>query len=406
MTNGIGADDLLRFESLGDNCEFGFVLRRLSCEAGSLFRWASMKPDQLLAKLRAGFAGMYRFENLSPLRTGMVLDSAYGIGWHSDMKSDVTGGRLVFRDDEPTRRALHRREIRKIQYLQAKFTARAAMGGVIFVVKSNPGIAPATIEELYDALAALAGHDDFALLEVQATDDPARIGGVEWRRPGLMRGYVTRFAPYHRADDIDAAAWFSVVQGALRLFPCGDWAKRHAALRIGTPDALVQLRFPLGPDQDISKPVMGDLRAGTVRLLNGNNWCRPYEGLFRLHGPDPEHPGTTLRWTGVHAPGPFHLGATLRCPLRDSVPLRVVATIATEDGATLAEERFEVHPGSATDLVLDAPAAKSALAIELTVNAVRPLAEGERAVLDLSPPALHPEQVPAVTLPPPSAKAA
>lgn len=129
-----------------------------------------------------------------------------------------------------------------------------------------------------------------------------------------MRGYVTRFAPYHQADDIDAAAWFSIVQGALRLFPCHDWAQRHAALRIGTPDALVQLRFPFGPDQDMSKPIAGDLRAGTARLLNGNSWCRPYEGMFRLHGPDPEKPGTTLRWTGVHAPGAFHLGATLRCP--------------------------------------------------------------------------------------------
>ncbi|MBK3734780.1 hypothetical protein GAY29_17055 [Azospirillum brasilense] len=399
MTIGIGADDLLRFESLGDNCEFGFVLRRLSCEAGSLFRWTSMKPDQLLAKLRANFDGMYRFENLSPLRTGMVLDSAYGIGWHSDMKSDVTGGRLVFRDDEATRRALHRRETRKIQYLQAKFTARAAMGGVIFVVKSNPGIAPATIDGLYEALTALAGHDDFALLEVQATDDPARIGSVDWQRPGLMRGYVTRFAPYHRADDIDAAAWFSIVQGALSLFPCHDWARRHAALRIGAPEALVQLRFPFAPDQDMGKPIAGDLRAGTVRLLNGNSWCRPYEGMFRLHGPDPEKPGTTLRWTGVHAPGAFHLGATLRCPLRDSVPLRVALAIAAEDGATLAEERFEVHPGRVTALVLDAPATKGPLTVALTVNAVRPLAEGERAVLDLSPPALHPEQVPAVALP-------
>ena len=149
----------------------------------------------------------------------------------------------------------------------------------------------------------------------------------------------------------------------------------------------------------MGKPITGDLRAGTVRLLNGNSWCRPYEGLFRLHGPDPERPGTTLRWTGVHAPGPFHLGATLRCPLRDSVPLRVAVSIAAEDGTTLAEERFEVHPGRATDLVLDAPAAKGPLTVSLAVNAVRPLAEGERAVLDLSPPALHPEQVPAVALP-------
>jgi len=58
-----------------------------------------------------------------------------------------------------------------------------------------------------------------------------------------------------------------------------------------------------------------------------------------------------------------------------------------------------VHPGRATDLVLDVPTPKGPATVALTVNAVRPLAEGERAVLDLSPPALHPEQVSALTLP-------
>jgi hypothetical protein len=62
----------LRIESLGDNCELGFVLRHLGVEAGSLFRWAAMKPEQLLMKLRADFDGMYEFANLSPLRPAMV----------------------------------------------------------------------------------------------------------------------------------------------------------------------------------------------------------------------------------------------------------------------------------------------------------------------------------------------
>lgn len=49
---------LVRFESLGDNCEFGFVHRRLSYEDGSLFRWARIDPWQLYAVLRSDFSGI------------------------------------------------------------------------------------------------------------------------------------------------------------------------------------------------------------------------------------------------------------------------------------------------------------------------------------------------------------
>lgn len=117
MTNPIGPDQLLRMESLGDNCELGFVLGNLGCKAGSVFRWASMKPDRLLSKLRADFAGMYEFDNLSPLRPAMVLDSRYGIGWHTELKSEPVAGRLAFRDDEENRRRIHLKEMRKVQYL-------------------------------------------------------------------------------------------------------------------------------------------------------------------------------------------------------------------------------------------------------------------------------------------------
>jgi hypothetical protein len=75
--------DLLRLEGLGDNCELGFVLRRMGFEGGMLFRWASIRPESLLATLRGDFAGMYDFDNLVPQNPKMVRDLHYGTSWHT-----------------------------------------------------------------------------------------------------------------------------------------------------------------------------------------------------------------------------------------------------------------------------------------------------------------------------------
>nr|WP_246500467.1 hypothetical protein [Azospirillum rugosum] len=382
---------MLRFESLGDNCEFGFVLRRHACEAGSLFRWAAMKPDQLLSLLRANFTDFYRFENLAPLRTNMVLDAPYGIGWHTDLKSEVASGRLHYRDDEATRRKLHRKEVRKLQYLLSKFAARLRLGGVIYVLKSNGGIAPDTVDGILDELTALAGHTDFALLEVQASDDPARIGTVERRGPQRLRGYVSRFAAYQKADDVDAEAWTRIMDGARHLYPCPDWSRRLADLHVESVDGGIQLAFPIDASQDLNKPIMGDLRAGMARLLNGNQWCRVFGDNFRLHGPNPDRPGNALRWTGVYPPGPFQLSATARCPVSDSVPLRLSVHIHKDDGTLVAEEELQAQPGRAGEIALLCPVGGQPLTITITVNAARALQTGERAVVDLTPPGLHPD---------------
>lgn len=47
-----------RFESLGDNCEFGFVQRRSGVEDGGLLRWAVSPPEALLKAIRSRFSGV------------------------------------------------------------------------------------------------------------------------------------------------------------------------------------------------------------------------------------------------------------------------------------------------------------------------------------------------------------
>ncbi len=311
------SDQGLRIESLGDNCELGFVMRRLGHDSGSLFRWASMKPQSLLAMLRADLAGFYRFEDLSPLRAAMVCDDAYGIGWHSDMRGHAVGGRMAFVDDRQTRLAIHLREQRKLRYLVAKFRARASLGGMLFVIKSNPGIEPELIDAVFEQLTRLAGGAAFTLLEVQAAPEPDRIGQVERRRDGLLRGYVSGFAGYETADKMDFSAWSAVLHNALSMESCPGWTARLRQLHVEVVENAISLPFPPAADADLSRPLIGDLRGGAVRLLHGNEWCRPVDGAFRLHGPSREHPAARLYWANLRGAGRHQLGGTVHCPIQE-----------------------------------------------------------------------------------------
>ena len=388
-TSLLASDQILRIESLGDNCELGFVLRNLGCEAGSLFRWTAMEPRQLLAQLRANFEGMYEFSNLQPSRNAMVVDAAYGVGWHSNMQSDMVDGRQRFLLDEDKRRKIYREEVRKIRDLQAKFIARAQLGGLIFVVKSNDGINGENIESIFEAISELAMGARFALLEVQASSDPGLIGTVVQRHPGLLRGYVSRFASYDEANVVDMESWTSVLDAALRLFACPDWSRRIGELHI--LGAKIALAFPLAKSQDLTKPIPGDLRAGAATLLHGNTWCRQVGDAFRLHGANPGHPETLLRWTAVHAPGPCQLYGALHCPVDDSIAVAVVVTVRDDDGTTIAEWRATIAPKEPEDIALDFSSVNhQPVNIELTVSASRVIESGERAVVDVSPLALDP----------------
>lgn len=384
MPSLLDSDQILRIESLGDNCEAGFVLRKLGCEAGSLFRWTRMEPEQLLAQLRAKLEGIYAFENLVAFRNDMVLDQKFGAAWHTKMASVTEGGNQRFIDDEERRRKIHATETRKIRHLTKKLIARAKLGGVIFVTKSNAGIAERDLDAIRAALAALAENAPFALLEMCGAATPSEIGTVVERRPGLLRGFVSAFAPYSQADAIDFAAWTSVLEAALRRSPCPDWSARMASLDVA--DGRIDLVFPHAPATAPAQPT-----AGAATLINGNSWCRQVDEAFRLHGAEPGRPDTVLRWQGLRLSGAVQLCTALQCAVGDSIPVEAAITVRDESDALLGAYHSMITPETPDDVALNiAPPTQGTVAIDVTVRASRPLAAGERAVIDLAPMTLHP----------------
>lgn len=369
--------DLLRLEGLGDNCELGFVLRRMGFENGMLFRWASIRPESLLATLRGDFTDLYRFENLVPQTTKMVRDLHYGTAWHTQMYSALQQGTLTFIADEEHRREIHAREAAKLNYLAEKLRRKFEHPDPIFVIKSNSGINADLLESIHYQIYRRAQSPQFLLLEVQ--DHPGRAGTVELLDRNRMRGYVSRFAGYDRADDGDDASWISVLKQALAYKPTAT--ARAPAQRPG----IIVLPFPSQPAPDPRSPMPGDLRGGMPSLTGGNNWCRIIDDdTYRLHAVGRGASATSLQWTGVYLPNNYELQVQAACAVEDSLPVQ--ATLLVQDAVEGIAELRHTFEHTEADLISLAvpPTMQNPLRVTLRVESAQPLKANDRSVIDVA----------------------
>lgn len=197
-----------RFESLGDNCEFGFVLRALGNEAGGLLRWAVTGIRPLIRLLETDFAGFYQFENLRPLEAhNMVEDQATGLSFHTQMLCAAER----FEQDEAERRAIHREELAKYDYMIGKLRARLADPATIFVIASHWGTDAEAVAALHGQLRRWGRAH---LLQV--VEGPA-APRISIRQDGWMVGTLDRYAPWGNADQLSLECWKRLMIEADRL---------------------------------------------------------------------------------------------------------------------------------------------------------------------------------------------
>jgi len=79
---------MMRFESLGENCEFGLVQRRCGADPLGLFRFGSTPIEKLLEALEArleglGAPGRISIELSANGREYMVNDHQFGLPYHA-----------------------------------------------------------------------------------------------------------------------------------------------------------------------------------------------------------------------------------------------------------------------------------------------------------------------------------
>ena len=200
---------MLCFESLGDNCEFGLVQRRCGAEPLSLLRFSSVQLPSLLRGLDVGFQDLANAADLEFRLEGkdrqeyIVREKRYDIDYHTfRYKGEVDEEKFI--SSEPARLA----------FLVREFVDDLRSGDKIFVCKRNKPLLEHEIVPLY---AAINSYGQNFLLWLVPADAENTSGSVEIVMPGLLRGFIDRFAPGENAHDLLLDAWLEVCANAYRL---------------------------------------------------------------------------------------------------------------------------------------------------------------------------------------------
>lgn len=198
---------MTRFESLGQNCEFGLVQRRCGAEPLGLLRFASAPLDKLLPALRCRFAGMGQPGNVTAELTNgeyMILDRIYGLYYHAWV-----------REGEKTPAEIEAREAWRVPFLVRKLLEDLEAGKKLFVFRGMSTMRQADVQALAEAVRE---NGPATLLWVELADDEHAAGDVYWVEQGLMKAHIDRFAPGENAHDLSLESWITLCRRAWRLF--------------------------------------------------------------------------------------------------------------------------------------------------------------------------------------------
>ncbi len=201
-----------KFESLGENCEFGLVQRRYGAEPLGLLRWNTTPPDMLLKMLDARFEGLG-----DPGATTIAADSSgeYYIG---DATYRLHLHTFIAQHQADAREVLAKQRQRIVR-LRQMMIDRLTDGGKLFVYKTAEPNWRDIVGRIY---AALRRYGRNGLLTVHLADAGNPPGTVRRSQPGLFHGYLDRMQPMRPGEpairwDISFDAWLDVCVAAHRL---------------------------------------------------------------------------------------------------------------------------------------------------------------------------------------------
>jgi len=199
---------MMRFESLGEDCEFGLVQRRCGAEPLGLLRFSSSPLPKLVAAMEAKFEGlgnpdMIKVELASNGREYMVLDKRFGLYYHAW----VLAG-------EKSPEEVHARECARLPFLSNKLLEDLQAADKIFVYR---GMKPLAESDMLKLAATMRNFGPTTLLWVEVADEEHEAGSVEEVATGLLRGNIERFAPANNAHDFDLDAWIGICHNAEAL---------------------------------------------------------------------------------------------------------------------------------------------------------------------------------------------
>ena len=215
-----------QFQSLGDNCEFGLVQRHLGADPLHLLRFAGINLRDLLLGLNSEFDGLDDAARLSLRLSGppgeqefILLHDTYGLNSHTFAHEHTSSAETVLA-----------RSRQKLALQRRMFVEDLEDAEKIFVLKRNEALA---MSEVLPVWSCLRGYGDNTLLYVVPADAGHLPGTVEWKAPGLLCGYIDRFAPYDDAHNMFDACWLAICRNAHALW---SEARRRAGAQLLAAD--------------------------------------------------------------------------------------------------------------------------------------------------------------------------
>lgn len=202
---------LSRFESLGDNCEFGFIQRFHGCEPSSLLRWATAPLDGVMTGLKDQWANLYAWENLMPWAGDMVWDDHYRCAFHSTIHSNRSDENcpLTFVLPETERLQAWAVERPKIIHLRDKTLASLNAAEHIFVVKCNDGF---TIDQILSLRDALAHYNSNNKLLCVVSEEKIAARGLLLISANIKLAVIPELASYMQVELAHYGAWTNIVR--------------------------------------------------------------------------------------------------------------------------------------------------------------------------------------------------
>jgi hypothetical protein len=241
------ADLVLKFESLGDNCELGIVQRRVGMEPLGLLRFAGAPVRNLIPAMQARFEGLADPAQVlvQPENDEYMIKLAkYNFLYHAEAKIGTVDPRL-----------LQQQQVQTVGFLVRKILEDLENPSKIMVFRQNE---PLLADDLTDLRLALAAYGPATLLWVQEGRPDHPPGTVVKVDDRLMVGYVRRLASREDVPDLDVTSWLAMLREAYVLHADAD--RKPAA----------------GPAR--TEVVFG--RFGNAGGCTESGWSRPEDGFI------------------------------------------------------------------------------------------------------------------------------
>lgn len=206
---------MLRFESLGHNCDFGGVQRHFGSEPLGLLRFGAVSLRLLITALDTRFDGLgladnTRFEvrpNEPP--EYWVWDSRYNFAMHTFIYPDKS-------ITEEKYEKLFRQQCRRLVFLKDKLISDLSESDKIFIHQRPERLSDEEISSLFRAIRRYGRRG--ALLCVRPQEEGRPGGTVEMVEEGLFVGYLDRF-PKHSNDPPSFGSWLTICTRVNGLWP-------------------------------------------------------------------------------------------------------------------------------------------------------------------------------------------